>query len=585
MRSRASRRLLAIAACAAALAPAVADAFEWRGRLGLVYTRDDTWTGGAQATMPNLDLNAALDASGFVHSPGVLTYSGGGEYRRATFTRPGEQESVRDLLNYRLRSSLFSRPWSPLGLNLHASQQQEDFSAGAAGAGTVGTLFRSYGGDLHSSGLGRPSISAGYTRLESSTDFPVLPRDDRTIDTASAAVSMGGPSFSYSGRYRGYFSDGTNAVDDYDDHQVDVDATGRLGDKTELRVSDRYTRRVPRNDAAFNPSHELNSLFASLGYRPSVADYQLASYRYTHAIQEIALGPEAERTLHRAAYAIQRDLEGGRWRLRGEVDATVSLDRLGDVERRSMGQTVGGLAVWRALHDAGRLLELRGGPTVGVLEPEGGDVELGYGGTAGTTWSRTQTSLLTQLSYDVTYAQDLGVEGWSLTQRGSGSAEGPFAGGRLRGQLTLSGARRDSPTFGVGGSRTIAASGAYRFRVYSVTATLGYQSGLTNPVMDPGIGDGLLLGLPYDSHSLHASLAATARLTRWLSAGASARVASSDSPGRGPRDEAELRAHLEYNIGALRLALEERYFVVSGESSTFRHNQVLVKVYRAFGSR
>jgi hypothetical protein len=361
---------------------------------------------------------------------------------------------------------------------------------------------------------------------------------------------------------------------------VDVDADVNVASELKLRLSDTYYQRHPNTDSPFNPRQELNALSAVLTQVRERGDLQTASYQYAHALQSSAGVEDQERARHRLAYALLRVLPDPEWRIRGQLDVAFTQDRLGDVEARAAGQSVGGLLYWRRERGAD-VLEVRGGPRVGVLEPEGEDPLLGYGGTAGLTYVR-HAAITTQGGYEASYASDLdGFEGWTLRQQAYGSAEGRLGRGSLRGSLQAAADRRAGGLTGAGASRSLTASVGYRVARGDLRLDGGLQEGLVGAAP----GDALFLAPPFDSRVVFATLGASRTLLRYFTLRGHVRYASRDLPDRTPLDEREAYASLELVYGALRFAVEDRYVASEIPTGELRVNQVLLRVSRVLGTR
>lgn len=579
-----SRALLrAVATMAALLASSPATAFEWSARAGLDYLRADTWNpAGSQTTIPRLEVDLALDARGLIGGPGVVSWSGGAQYRRSATTRDSVDDT-RDQLSYRLRTSLFTDPRSPLSLSLHATRVEDDFARDGSATGSL--LSSTYGGDLvFSAGSERPFLRAGYTLSQQEQDSPVLGASDRTIHTVTGATALGSTNFTTRANYRGTFSEGTYAYDNADDHRVDVDADVRLAPSTRLRLRDLAYVRYPATTSPFNPRLETNSFQAVLNLIGEGTNSQIGTYRYLHGLNVTPGSPDVERAQHLLSYSVYRALPNPTWILRGTGDVSYAEDRQASATTSAAGQSAGATLYWRNKHDHG-FLELRAGGLGGVLEPDVGDPIFGYGGTAGFSWGRT-SSLQTNLSYDVGYRRDLNaVRGWSLRQQAIGQADGRLGLGYWRGTLQASAESRNSPFLGAAANRSLTATVAYRLQRFESSLQLGLSDGLLGAAGSDLSGDGLFLAPSFDSHSRFAVLSGSSRIWRYLSARGHARYASNEVPDRPRFDETDLLASLDFLYGALRLSIEDRYLITEAQGGTARVNQIWLRVYRTLGSR
>ena len=151
--------------------------------------------------------------------------------------------------------------------------------------------------------------------------------------------------------------------------------------------------------------------------------------------------------------------------------------------------------------------------------------------------------------------------------------------------MTFSALRRDSPYVGAGAYRSAVLGATYGWRRYSLGVDAGVTSGTASPVSDAGIGDGLFLSLPYDTHTYTASLTASAGLTRRLAVSVLGRLVSSPSRTARTRTRARRAPRSATRFGALSLSLDERFVIPSVPGGTTRRNLLFLSVNRTFGSR
>lgn len=587
MRSRSL--LAALAAAVVLLLPGVAGALEWTARAGLEYLRQDGWNpAGARTTVPRLDVDLALDLRGAVGGPSLVTYGGGVQYRRTASTRDSIDD-VRDQLSYRLRASLFNDPRSPASLRLHASRNEDDSERDGSALGSQ--LSSTYGGELVlSGGSERPFLRAGYTLNEYERENPVLGPSSRTIHSASGATAFGSSNFTTRVGYRANFSEGTYAFDNADDHRVNVEADVRLSPSARLRLREALFLRYPSTNSPFNPRLETNSFQATLNLlgTGSLAEgtrgSQVGTYRYLHGLNVTPGSPDMERAQHLLSWAAYRPLSDSSWILRGTASVSYAEDRQGPSTATAAGQSLGATVFWRDRHDRGHF-ELRGGGSVGALEPDSGDPIFGWGATAGASWNRT-VPVPVSLSYDLTYQRDLdAVRGWSLRQQAVGQIDGRIAQGLWRGALQVSAESRNSRLLGAAASRSLIATLSYRRPRWESQLQAGLTDGLLGASGSDLSGDGLFLAPSFDSHTRYAVFSGSTRIWRYIWARGHSRYASSEVPDRPAFDEVDLLAAIELSYGALRIALEDRYLVTEATGGTARVNQVWVRVYRTLGSR
>jgi hypothetical protein len=575
-----ARAVLALALLALALP---VSAFEWLGRVGVQYDQEDTTSPVGTVSMPHLDIDLGLQVAGFVSRPDLVTYDGSVQYRRVTDRRPGEAQTVRDGINYQLRTNFFTM-LAPVSGSVHAARENDQTTSGAPGARSLHVDTQSVGGEVAYHEYGRPGLGVGYTRSEIVTRVAGLPDARRDLQFLTGNTSYAGPGFSLSTRYLGTLSTGTFEADRYDEHRVDGNIAANITDRTDARIDDSYYLRIPTALSPFNPRQELNSLVAVVTDHLGPVDLHQGVYNYVHGLQSAPGSQDMERAAHRLGYLYQRTLNP-EWRLRTTVDGTFSTDRVGDTQNESAAQSVGLTAYWQRVWPTWGQLNLYFGPTVGVVEPQRASAELGYGGVAGASVARNLTTMELQAGYDVMWNSDIGQVGSNFRQQVRGSAQAPYGLVLVRGQLTLLSERHDVRGVGAGGLRTVSGVGSATIGRFTGAVDANFTDGVSNPVANPGTSDGLFLSLPYDAHSYSFGATGMVALTRLLSLNVSGRHLSTYSPDRPELTESEARGLLVYSVGALRFQLEDRITWTTTGGFTTRTNLVYVSAYRLFGSR
>lgn len=576
--------LLRAAALAAALcAPPRAPALEWDARLGLEYNRVDGWSpSGTRATIPRLDVDLALDAQGVLASADVATWGGGVQYRRSAVSSD-QLDQKRELLGYRLRASLFNSRRSPLTLRLQALRSEDDFEVGGSAAGT--SLASVYGAELQlQGGSSRPFLRAGWTLNENERTSPVLGPSTRTIHAVNGSTAIGSGTFTTRVDYQARFSEGTYANDNSNDHRVNVTADVSLTPATQLRLRDLVYVRYPTTTSPFNPRIETNSFQSMLTYRGEDRSTQTGTYSYVHGLNLTPGSPDVERFAHQLSWSAFRPVSDSPWSFRGSARASYAEDRLGGATAQAAGQSLGAVAYWRDSQPRG-ILELRGGGSAGLLEPDSGGTSFGWGATAGVTFTRS-LPLPLSLSYDVSYSRDLDArQGWSLRQQAIGQVNGSALGGAWRGALQASASAASGPLLGAAANRALVATLAFRRARWESTLQAGLSEGLLGAAGDDLSGDGLFLAPAFDSRSRNVTLSGSSRIWRYVSARGHARYASSEVPDRPTFDELDFLAAIDFSYGALRFAIEDRYLVTEATGGTAKVNQVWLRFYRTLGSR
>jgi hypothetical protein len=569
---------IAAAALAAALGGR-ADALTWAGLAGVDYQRLDTASPTGTAAFPRLDVNLALDASGF--TPDVVTWTAGVGYRRITVSQSGLGD-VRDEITYQLRSSVFTNPRSAVSVDVNALRSTQNEST--EGVSATHYLVNSYGGEVRLNAMERPFLTAGYSFAGSTSDNPLLGTIERDIHTVTGTIGHGSSSYTYRGSYRLNRSEGTYPLDRYDDHRVDVLADALVSQDSKLSLNDTYYVRLPRDEIVPTPRIETNQLLASYRANHGPLDAETATYSYARGVRTFAGTPDVERATHSLALMADRGLGAPEWRVRGSLQLSYDDDRIGGVPERTEGESLTVLAFWRREAAGGSRTELHAGPTVGLLQGPGSGSRTGYGGTGGGYVNREVGAVQTFASYDFTYGRDVNAEpGWTMTQTALGSASGRLALGTLRGSLQLVAQRRDSPIFGGSASRTVNVMSTYGWRTHELSLQATLQDGADGTVQ--GVKDGLFLPPAYDSRQRSVLLGAATSPWPFLAMRARVRYALTDLPDRPSLDEKEVFGAIEYLYGALRIGIEDRYVIAAAPGGQTRFNQVFVRAYRAFGSR
>ena len=569
---------LAVALLALTLAPLPAAA-QWTLRAGTEYDRTDTWANQTQASIPRLDLDLGLDARGAIAAPGVLDWDANAQWRR---TAVDGNADVQNRLAYALRATAFAESGSPLTFGAHARRRDESFTTEGIAAGSL--VENAYGGDflLRADGT-HPWLSGTYGYTKSDQDTIAFGKTDRTLQSVTASTGFGGPSFTYNAGYAGNFSEGTFAYDRFNDHRVDADADATMGPRTHLRISEIYYLREPTTSGNVNPQQELNNLRATVNHTSTGGTSHWVTYSYAHATQSTPAS-DVERTQHSLGYSAGGDLPFPEWSIRAGATAIYDQNQLGTSNTWDAGQQAFALVTWTR-NSPGTSVSLRGGPTLGVIEPQNHDAQVAYGATVGVIHSRTAAAT-TSLSYDLSYDQNLGAtRGWGFRQQASGSADMHIGLGVLRGSLIASADRRETDLFGATASRTLAATASFRVRVSELLFQAGRQDGTLGALPSNSLGDGIFVAPAFNSHSWYVILGGNSQLTRYLTVRGHLRHTSTDVPDRPVLNEEEAQAALDLGYGALRIALEETYVITEVPGGQVRTNQVFLRAYRTFGSR
>jgi hypothetical protein len=561
--------------------PFSAAAFEWGGQIGFDYLRDDTWnTGGEHAASPRLGLHLGLTAIGFLVRPDILSYSATGMYNLTSIDRASGGTDERDNLTFRGTASVLRGPRNPLSLELSATRTTEDLTA--TGAPSLSNVSTQWGVVGYYAQPDRPRLSLGYTHTDSERTSSAAADANRTVETVTGTLQEGTGTFTYNAAYRGNFSEGTFAADNFQDHRVNLGALANAGSTWRVQLADGYFLRVPTVVSTSNPRQEYN-VFSGAAFNGSTEEnIQRLSYRYNHGIQERPLNPTIERSAHRLDYQLQSVLTP-EWRLQTVAELGYSEDRLGTTDEAFTAETLSTLAYWRKTTAPG-YLELRGGPSIGYVQPVSGDPFFGFGLTGGVAWERQIASAQARINYQLNFSNDLRARGTTLGQTGSAGIGSQLGTGFASATLIVGAFRTDGDLFGTRFSRSVALTGSYRKQRSDGTIQFGVTDTANAALDETVIADGLIIPPAYDSSSRYVLLNGRTGITRNTSVTGQVRFSSNKLPDRPDTSEADVRAGFELNYGALRVALEDRYFVTFTDGADQRVNQILIRIYRALGS-
>lgn len=208
---------LSTAVALAAVIPASVRALELHGNLGAGYTQVDTWTPSTERlSVPRLVLDANLDASGFVSSPRIFTWSAGGGYQRVRQSSL-DRTDVTSVLGFHLHLGVLDTTSSAVALSVDAARATNDYSTTLGGTALTGTTTENvYGAALAVRPTGRPAVRLGGSyRTSSNTGFGRTETDETTKRLTAGFTHGPGP-FSLSGDYELLWNDGTLAAANYD---------------------------------------------------------------------------------------------------------------------------------------------------------------------------------------------------------------------------------------------------------------------------------------------------------------------------------------------------------------------------------
>jgi hypothetical protein len=578
-----TRTRLALALALAAAAPARAPALEWNAQLGVLYQQTDVWDPyGVHGDRPYLDLLASVAASGSLYRPGLVDWSLAGRYRRIQSSYV-ETSSVTDGLTFRGTLGLFNDPTSRFSLNLFGARTNDDFTNEAGQTVTGTRVTNAYGGAFSVNDRVRPILRLGLSSVDWTEHGMGRPDTERSIDTLDAQAQMGNQTYTANAGYRGSLSEGTYVTDNYHQHDVRVNARVKFGDSAQAVLTDTYYLRIPTEAAALNPRYESQSVTGGVDVFSGGTTLNQARYRYAHQLVT-APGTEDREVAAQGISDTHHSRFSEAWNLDTTLDLALTQSRLGAVEDRANGQSLSGIVRWKD-RNVGREIELKGGPTIGFLEPAGGGLDFGWGGTAGAWMSFfSDAGGSAAIGYDVSFARNLGgAEGWAFRQSLTGNASGQFGGSTVRAVLSGIAERTESPLFGSGARRSLVLTADWQWRRYQLSLVANVADGLAGITPDFS-GDGLLVG-NYDAHSASIGVTGTAPLWDGLVAVGRFRWSNSDLPDRPSLRESYVSAGVQYFIGLLQLSVEDYYSVSGYEGSRQTQNQVILSLTRTWGGR
>lgn len=578
-------RTLVLSLVAVAL-PAGAGAVDLSGRIGVGYSRLElTPPDGPGTTSPHLDLDLGLDARGFVVQPEIFDWKLVSSYRRISDSVDGSRTNLQKSFLYDASAAVFRSPSSAMTALLGASRTQSDFSTNLAldAFGQSVTDLARASVVVRQASL--PPVTASYFYRNLDETIPGLPLHNRTTHGLDASVAGGTSAYHLSASYAGELNDGTWTTDQYNLHNVAVQAGAPLRDGLDLAIDDRYYRLEPKSTAVGAVAQDNNAFRAYMRDRGTFGDHHVLEYLYGHAITETPGSPLAEITRNSVRYEGDHLLTSPTLFTRWSLDLSLNQTRLGTTESSSSGETGGVQLWWRRVGDD-RLYEVYGGPLVGFTQSDVATKALGYGGSATGRLSQPWAEQIARLSYESTYGTDLyGIPGWSLRHSLTGSVEGHLWTGTYSALLRGNALRSYSPVLGDGANRSIEAYAKSTFRRFELELRGLMESGMTGATPGEFVGDGLFIPAPFDTSSRQLWLRGTLGILPGLNARAHFRLTSNTRPGQPSIDESEVIGALEYQFAALYVSVEDRidWFDQTGGRAT--SNTIFVRLYRRFNAR
>ncbi len=559
--------------------PLAGRAFDWSGQLGLYYARTDVWSAAADhQSVPNLTLDASLGARGSFPEPGILDLSARAGYRWHTSNPSNEASTRSNELSYQLALGLLENPTSHIRLHLDASRERREFltSPDLSGDGTTSR----YGGSIGLRLAGEPAATASYVHEEMEETFPSLDPHWRDREIVAASFRNGIGPFMVLGTFNGDWSDGSWIADNFVQQFLNVQATGRIAGDWNVNISDGYSRRTPTATGLGAYGTETNGFRAAIE-RTVLGLGRSITYSYIRSATTASSVSDAGESQGLAAlYDVP--IDGNRLYVRttGSLDHSELTSTT--AAATSTGETLGADLWWRRNQpDSG--LDVHGGPIVAAVQSDPGGSGVGYGASAGVSYTRQAAPLDLQASYGASYGNDVRASlGWSFRQELQGALSGVIGTARWSATATGSFARSSSPVFGDGASRSLALTASLLYETYSVFGSASVSDGA--PSGGTFSGDGLFVQAPYVSHNRAVQLGIAGAVWEALNGTLQARYVVSDSPGAPSLDLMEAEAALSYRYGGLDFRLRDR--LSSAESRYGRDvvNIVELRLSRALGN-
>ncbi|MGB8932220.1 MAG: hypothetical protein WCC48_13330 [Anaeromyxobacteraceae bacterium] len=572
----------ALVILAALCLPVAAPAFEWGGRLGFSWTRQDDWRDLEHDVSNILDLDLGLRFRTFVFDPQIAWIRGGANFRLYDRSADGARLQRTDTYTYSLAGALYDRPGSPFTVNANAQRVVSELS------GPHGAWFGSRTSDAGAVSAtlqlpARPGLRLGYSWDLAADELPGLGVHDRTLHRLDTAVSHHSPAFNLTADYRGEWSDGSWDADAYQVNTVRVEGSAQLSRQMTFGLSDQYYQRTPTESFDAALAAESHTLQAGLRNVTAPREEQGGRYIYSRSSSAAAAILRRAATSQRLEYWNEFRLDDTDYSGRATANVALVDQTLGSATTRSSGETAGFLGRW-ARKSGQVAYDVQAGPSLSLLQNEAGDSRFGYGANGSLLANRPLWGMMATGRYEAAYGNDLGgIQGWSFHQAVTAAGEGAAGAGILSAQLRLEANRTWSPLYGDFASRNVFATGSYAVDRTRLFASFSFGSGITGNPGDKFVGDGLLLPAPFNTHTLFANVSASRSTSFGVTASAGLRFGASDAPGQPAIIQKGLDASLEYAFAAFRVALDERLTTYDYPTGSVTTNLVFLRLTREIG--
>ncbi len=582
-------RLLSVSAVLGALAtaatPVLAGAVTYSGSLGGYFLRDEFSAGGPAARTVSLDLDTNLRLSGSAFRPGLLDFTASGMYRRLQLSR-SETTSLSQSLGWDASAAVLGTPRSPLHLTLTTARGWSDGWDSRDRAGTLGTsLATTHTANLSYRGPGRPTLSLTAAQTEVDQRVAGIARGTVRSQGLEVSTSYNQAPLSYGFTYGGSWFDGPTPAENFQAHTVSGRGELQLGRDARAFLNENYYLRTPTGAALPESRYEASRFDSGVSWGTPDTTHR-AAYSYTRIFRGADLATNADQLTHGVSYGASR-IVSKEVTASGGASASLSDVRTGTSAERAAGQSVQGGLDWNRTLRKDTSLLLRGGVTLGVLEPAGQDVAAAYGLSGSARVGRTWDQASGHAAYSATYGSNVGgTEGWAISQSGEASTTwSPGPGTSATATIGAGVNRQYSRVVGDGASRTVTLDAMVRYGSQTLSIRGGLASGIADPTKRSFAADGVFLQPPYDTESRFVLANGETHLARNLDLSLFASYTLNSTVGQANGRERAAGGQLGYHIGSLRISLDERYTVTDAMGVSQKQHRLMLLASRAFGGR
>lgn len=583
MRMRNVRLLLALAF--GLLSARAALATDYSGKLGLRYDRLDTWApNGVNTSSPQLQLDADLQAAGFLSSPEIFLWNAAGAYQRLRRSYLAETDTASSY-TYRLHLGGFESRKSRFTIGGDAGHTTIDFSQETGGPSLTGTTtIDTYQLRVAASPTDRPAVWLGGTYTDLNNRGFGRSATDETTKQVDTGFAFGTGAYSTTAEYEGRWSQGTLDPANYERHTVRMNGSVNIAPDTKGYLSTFYQLREPTVVSGYDPRMEVTHVSGGVRWTEE-STISGAQYVYDHQALSTPGTADRDRITQGLSSATERTWSS-QWKTLGTLSVDMTQDRLGLAEERSAGQSAALQQQWtRPSTPDGSELQIAAGASLGVLEPVGGGgVESSYGASGSIRWGMHTLADRISAYYTAFYGSNVAaVRGWNLNQRVYAEAERTIDRDfRLRATIQGGASRQFTPLFGDTAQRDFTLTASVLRGKYSFGLEAGIGDGVTGSLQSIG-GDGLFIPASFQSHSRYAMAMTGVQITARLRVDGRARYTTLSGPEVPDQREVTLGGALRYALGRFQLSLEDRYSAGGTTAYDNRSNQLLLVLSRALG--